>query len=320
MDLEDLIDDEELVVTMTKAGYVKSTPAGAFRTQGRGGRGVQGTKLKEEDLVTRIIHTSAHAYLLFFSNRGKVYRLKAHEIPMKERTAKGTAIVNLLPLAPDERIQAIIDTRTYETERYLFFATRLGQVKKTLMSEYDKSRREGFIAVNLKQGDEVVKVIQTSGDDDIFMVSRNGLTARFSEGDVRAMGRSAAGVRGMRLKQGDEVVSCDVARDDATILIITDAGYGKRTKLEHFARKHRGIQGVKGIKLTARRGYVVAAFMVGLDDEIFGVSTGGTTIRVPVREISSQGRDATGVRVMNLDEGQSVAAVTPILATDDGDD
>jgi DNA gyrase subunit A len=320
IDLEDLIDDEDLVVTMTKAGYVKSTSAGAFRTQGRGGRGVQGTRLKEEDLVTRIIHTTAHAYLLFFSNRGKVYRLKAHEIPVKERTAKGTAIVNLLPLAPDERIQAIIDTRTYETERYLFFATRLGQVKKTLMSEYDKSRREGFIAINLNAGDELVRVIQTSGDDDVFMVSRHGTAIRFSENDVRPMGRSAAGVRGMRMRQGDEVVSCDVARDDASILIVTDAGFGKRTQLEKFNRQGRGGQGVRGIKLTARRGYVVAAFMVGLDDEIFGVSTGGTTIRVPVREISSQGRDATGVRVMNLDEGQSVAAVTPILAIDDDDD
>jgi DNA gyrase subunit A len=319
IDLEDLIDDEELVITMTKAGYVKSTSAGAFRTQGRGGRGVQGARLKEEDLVTRIIHTTAHAYLLFFSNRGKVYRLKAHEIPMKERTAKGTAIVNLLPLAPDERIQAIIDTRTYETERHLFFATRLGQVKKTLMSEYDKSRREGFIAINLNDGDELVRVIQTSGDDDIFMVSRNGIAIRFSEDDVRPMGRSAAGVRGMRMRDGDEVVSCDVARDDASILIVTDAGYGKRTQLEKFNRQGRGGQGVRGIKLTARRGYVVAAFMVGLDDEIFGISTGGTTIRMPVREISSQGRDATGVRVMNLDEGQSVAAVAPILAADDTD-
>jgi DNA gyrase subunit A len=319
IDLEDLIDDEELVVTMTKAGYVKSTSAGAFRTQGRGGRGVQGAKLKEEDLITRIIHTTAHAYLLFFSNRGKVYRLKAHEIPMKERTAKGTAIVNLLPLAPDERIEAIIDTRTYETERYLFFATRLGQVKKTLMSEYDKSRREGFIAINLKDRDELVRVIQTSGDDDVFIVSRHGAAIRFSENDVRPMGRSAAGVRGMRMRQGDEVVSCDIARDDVSILIVTDAGFGKRTQLEKFNRQGRGGQGVRGIKLTARRGYVVAAFMVGLDDEIFGISTGGTTIRVPVREISSQGRDATGVRVMNLDEGQSVAAVAPILSADDPD-
>jgi len=294
--------------------------AAAFKTQGRGGRGVAGAKLKEEDLVTRVIHTSAHAYLLFFSNRGKVYRLKAHEIPMKERTARGTAIVNLLPLQPDEHVQAIIDTRDYPTDRYLFFATRKGTVKKTPFSEYDKSRREGFIAINLNEGDELVKVIQTGGEDDVFMVSRNGGTIRFSEQDVRPMGRSAAGVRGMRMKEGDEVVSCDVARDDTAILIATDAGYGKRTQLDKFPRQGRGGQGVRGIKLTAKRGYVVAAFMVGLDDEIFGVSSGGVTIRMPVRDISSQGRDATGVRVMNLDAGQTVASVAPILASEEEED
>jgi DNA gyrase subunit A len=245
--------------------------------------------------------------------------LKAHEIPMKERTARGTAIVNLLPLATGERIQTIIDTRDYETSRYLFFATKKGQVKKTRFNEYDKSRREGFIAINLKDGDELVRVIQTSGEDDIFMVSRNGQTIRFTEEAVRPTGRAAQGVIGMRLKEGDELVSCDVYREDVDILIVTDAGYGKRTKLERFPRKGRGTQGVKGIKLTARRGYVVAAFMVNLDEEVFGISSGGVTIRMPVREISSQGRDATGVRVMNLDAGQTVAAVAPVLKLDDAD-
>jgi DNA gyrase subunit A len=316
IDLEDLIEDEDLVVTMSRNGYVKSVSADAFRTQGRGGRGVQAAKLRDNDYVAHLLTTTAHAYLLFFSNRGKVYRLKAHEIPMKERTARGTAIVNLLPLTPDEHIAAVIDTRTYETGRYLFFATKGGQVKKTLMSEYDSSRRDGIIAINLKSKDELVRVIQTSGDDDMFMVSRNGQTIRFSEQDVRPMGRSTAGVRGMRLKAGDELVSCDVARDDVDILIVTDAGYGKRTKLERFPRKGRGTMGVKGIKLTARRGYVVAAFMVGLDDELFLISSGGVTIRTTAREISSQGRDATGVRVMNLDKGQTVAAVAPVLSVE----
>jgi DNA gyrase subunit A len=248
-----------------------------------------------------------------------VYRLKAHEIPMKERTARGTAIVNLLPLQPEEHIQAIIDTRDYESNQYLFFATKLGQVKKTRFTEYDSSLRAGIIAINLRDGDELVKVIPCNDGDDIFMVSAGGMTVRFAQDDVRAMGRSAAGVRGMKLKSGadDEVVSCDVAKDDATILIVTDAGYGKRTKLEHFTRKNRGIQGVKGIKLTAKRGRVVAAFMVTLEDEIFVIASGGTVIRMPVRDISSQGRDATGVRVMNLDEGQSVAAVAPVLQSED---
>ena len=317
--VEDLIDDEPLVVTMTKAGYIKTVAAGAFRSQGRGGRGIQGARLKEEDLVTTVIHTTAHAYLLFFSNQGKVYRLKAHEVPMKERTARGTAIVNLLPLAPDEHIQAIIDTREFGDDEFLVFATRLGQVKKTTFSEYDKSRRDGFIAINLKEGDELVRVIRTAGSDDIFMVSRLGQTIRFSEEEVRPTGRAAQGVIGMRLRDDDEVVSCDVFRDDAAILLVTDAGFGKRTQLDKFPKKGRGTMGVKGIKLTARRGYVVAAFMVGLDDEIMVVSSSGTTMRQPVRGIPSQGRDATGVRVVNLDQGATVASVAPILASDEND-
>jgi DNA gyrase subunit A len=318
LDILDLIEDEELVVTLTKAGYVKTVAADAFRTQGRGGRGVSGAKLRDNDYVERIVTTTAHAFLLFFSNRGKVYRLKAHEIPTKDRTARGTAIVNLLPLAPSERIQAVIDTRDYETSRYLFFATRKGQVKKTRFTEYDSSRRDGLIAINLRDDDELVRVIQTSGDDDIFMVARSGMTARFSEDEVRASGRAAQGVIGMRLRPDDEVVSCDVARQGSDLLVVTDAGFGKRTKPDRFPRKGRGTMGVKGIRLSARRGYVVAAFMVNLDDEIFLISSGGTLIRMAVREISSQGRDATGVRVMNLGDGQTVAAVAPVLSELEG--
>ena len=200
MSIEDLVDDKELVVVMTQAGYVKTIDADAFRTQGRGGRGVSGTRLRDQDLVSQVIHTTAHAYLLFFSNRGKVYRLRAHEIPERERQAKGMPIVNLLSLAPGETIQAVIDTREFGTERYLFFATRQGTVKKTTFSEYDTSRRDGLIALNLRDGDELVKVIVTGGDDDIFMVSRKGMTIRFNEDDVRPMGRAAAGVRGMKLR------------------------------------------------------------------------------------------------------------------------
>jgi len=317
---EDLIDDEDLVLTFTRGGYIKTMPAGTFRTQGRGGRGVQGTKVREDDIVSEIIHTTAHSFILFFSNQGRVFRLKAWEIPQKERTARGTAIVNLLPLAPGEKVQAIIDTRDFPRDRYLFFATKLGQVKKTAFAEYDKSRREGFIAISLREGDELVKVITTAGADDVFMVSRNGVTIRFSEEDVRAMGRDAAGVRGMGLRPGDEVVSCDVAKDDVAILMVTDNGFGKRTQLQHFNRQGRGGQGVRGIRLTARRGVVVAAFMVGLDDEILLISSAGVTIRMPVREISSQGRDATGVKVMNLDTGQTVGAVALVLAADESDE
>jgi DNA gyrase subunit A len=315
--IEDLVADEEIVITMTKAGYVKSVAAAAFRTQGRGGRGVQGAKLREEDLVDQVLHTTAHAYLLLFSNRGKVYRLRGHEIPMKERTAKGTAVVNLLNLAPSERIQAIVETRDFPADQFLVFATALGQVKKTSFSEYDKSRREGFIAINLREGDELVRVVPTTGTDDVFMVTLRGMTIRFNEADVREMGRAAAGVRGIKLRAEDQVVSLDVARDDVDLLVVTDAGYGKRTKLERFSRQGRGGMGVRGIKLTAARGSVVAAFMVNLDDDIIVISTGGVLIRTAVREIASQGRDATGVRVMNLDDGQTVAAVAAIGSDED---
>src|SRR5271165_3641049 len=315
--VEDLIDDEEIVVTMTAAGYVKSVSVDAFRTQGRGGRGVQGARLKEEDLVTNVVHTTTHAYLLLFSDRGRVYRLRGHEIPMKERTAKGTPLVNLLPLDTGERIRAIVQTRDFPADHYLVFATALGQVKKTAFSEYDKSRREGFIAIAMRDGDELVRVVATTGDDDLFLVTSSGMTIRFSENDVRPMGRDAAGVRGIRLRPEDQVVSCDVARDDADILIVTDAGYGKRTKLDRFNRQARGGQGVRGIRLTARRGRVVAAFMVALDEEILLVSSGGVVIRTQAREIASQGRDATGVRVMNLDSGQTVAAVARVTAEAD---
>jgi DNA gyrase subunit A len=310
--IEDLVADEEIVLTMTQAGYVKSVAAAAFRTQGRGGRGVQGARLREEDLVDQVLHTTTHAYLLLFSNRGKVYRLRGHEIPMKERTARGTAVVNLLNLAPGERIQAIVPTRDFPDDKFLVFATEQGQVKKTAFSEYDKSRREGFIALNLRDNDELVRVVPTTGDDDVFMVTLKGMTIRFAEADVREMGRAAAGVRGIKLREGDKVVSLDVARDDADLLLVTDAGYGKRTKLDRFSRQGRGGLGVRGIRLTAVRGTVVAAFMVSLDDDIILASTGGVLIRTPVREIASQGRDATGVRVMNLDPGQSVAAVASV--------
>jgi DNA gyrase subunit A len=317
MEAEDLIADDELVITMTKAGYVKAVPASNFRTQGRGGRGVQGARLKEEDLVTRVIHTTAHAHLLFFSNQGKVYRLRAYEVPIKERTAKGTAIVNLLPLAPDERVATLIDTREFPSDAYLLFATTGGQVKKTTFSEYDKSRREGFIAINLRDGDQLVGVIVTGGEDDIFMVSRLGMTIRFTEADIRPMGRDAAGVRGMQLRSGDQVVSVDLARDDTSILMVTDAGYGKRTQLHHFHRQNRGGLGVRGIRLTAQRGRVVAAFMVGLDDEILVISSTGVMVRMAVREISSQGRDATGVRLVTLGPEQVVASVAPVLSVED---
>jgi DNA gyrase subunit A len=317
MNLEDLIEDKELVVVMTQAQYIKAVPAAQFRAQARGGRGVKGATLKEDDIVRRVMFTTAHAHLLFFSNRGKVYKIRANDIPERERTAKGIPIVNLLPLQAGETIQAIIDTREFPGERFLFFATKSGQVKKTAFDAYNSSRRDGIIAVSLKDGDELVRVIETTGDDDIFIASRGGQVIRFSENEVRPMGRQAAGVRGMRLKAGDEVVSVDAGRGDDALLIVSDAGYAKRTQIAQFPRKGRGGQGVIGLKITNKKGRIVAAFMVGLEDEIVAVASNGVTIRTEVRQISSQGRAATGVRLMNLDDGAVVASVAPILSTDE---
>ncbi len=316
----DLIEDEELVLTLSHRGYVKTVSVDQFRTQARGGKGVRGGNLREEDWVEHLLTTTAHSYLLFFSNRGRVYRLRAHEIPMKDRTARGTALVNLVALQGDEHIEAVIDTRTYEDGVYLFFATRKGIVKKTRMSEYDSSLRSGLIAINLNDGDELVRVIQTTGSDDVFMVSRNGMTIRFSEEDVRPMGRATAGVRGMRLRSAnDAVVSCDLAPDDAVLLFVSSSGHGKRTPVAAFNRQGRGGQGVRGMRVTEARGEVIAAFTVESGMEILVFSSAGNIIRMGVDEISEQGRDATGVRVARLDEGDTVVAVAPVLEAENGE-
>jgi len=237
---EDLIDDEEIVITMTQAGYVKAVQTAAFRTQGRGGRGVQGAKLKDEDFVDQILYTTTHSYLLLFSNRGRVFRLRGHEIPMKERTAKGTAIVNLLNLHPNEKIQAIVTTTDFPQDKFLVFATKDGTVKKTAFSEYDKSRREGWIAIKLRDGDEVVRVVATSGNDDLMIVTYRGTAIRFSETEVREVGRDSTGVRGIKLKADDSAISLDVVQEDADLLLVTDSGFGKRVKVERFNRQGRG--------------------------------------------------------------------------------
>jgi DNA gyrase subunit A len=320
IDVLDLIEDEEVVVVLTKKGYIKTVTADAFRRQGRGGRGVKGSRNRDDDYVDILLTTTAHSYLLLFSNRGKVYRVRAHEIPMKDRTARGTALVNLIPLANEERIQAIIDTRTYEDGAYLFFATKRGTVKKTKMGEYDSTIRNGLIAINLPKNDELVRVIQTTGKDEIVMASHDGQAIRFAETGVRAMGRAAAGVRGMRLREGDAVVSCDAYRQGAVMLFVSASGHGKRTKLDLFHRQGRGGQGVRGMKVTPARGGVVAAFTVSDDDEILVFSSAGNIIRLEAKEISLQGRDATGVRVARLGAGETIVAVAPVLEGEAGED
>ncbi|CAB4533723.1 unannotated protein [freshwater metagenome] len=335
LEIEDLIDDEEVVVVMTARGYVKTVSADTFRTQARGGRGVAGARLKDEDYITDLIFTSAHAFLLFFSNKGKVYRLKAHRIPMRDRTAQGLAIVNLLQLDQDEKIQTIIDTRDYESHRYLMFVTRNGTVKKTMFNAYDSSRQAGLIAINLREGDELVRVMPTSEEDEIMVISESGQGIRFSESDIRPTGRTASGVRGMRLKANDAVVGADsiaaraVSNNEETdqespvsvetlrLLTITDGGYGKRTEIEEFNTQRRGGQGVRAHKMHAARGKVVTGFLVGDDDHLLMINDGGVVIRTKVSSISVQGRTASGVRVMNLDGDSKVAAVARVLTGPD---
>ena len=310
LDIEDLIDDDDLVFTMSASGYVKTVPTDEFRLQGRGGRGVAGAKLKQADSVMHLIHTTAHSYLLFFSNRGRVYRLKAHEVPVASRTARGTSIVNLLSLQDGERIQAVIDTRDYEMNRFLLFATAKGRVKRTKFTAYDSSRKAGLIAIRLYDDDELVAVVPTDGVHDILLSSRLGQTIRFAQRQVREMGRIAAGVIGLKLKHaGDSVVSCAVARPGAALLYVTTRGYGKRTPVAAFNCRGRGGQGNIGSKPTEEKGEVVGTLVVDPGDEVLAVTANGVVIRVPVGDVSERSRMASGVKVMNPDPGDEVVAI-----------
>jgi DNA gyrase subunit A len=295
------------VVTVTSNGYIKAVNASAYRKQGRGGRGVKAETLREDDVITHVVHTTAHAYLLFFTNRGKVYRIKAHELPRKERTAKGVLAQSVMPLGPDERIEAVIDTRDYETSRYLVMATKLGQVKKSEFKEYE-SRNATLVAIRLQEDDEVVAVRTTMGRDDLLLFTSEGQGIRFKEADVRSMGRDTQGVRGIRLREGDRVVSAASSQDGDEVLLLTTGGYGKRTKLTEFRRQQRGGVGVKAIKLTRVRGKLVAARAVSPKSEIFVTSTDGIVIRTSSDTISRQKRDASGVKVMSPEAGAEISA------------
>jgi len=320
IDIEALIDDEDLMFSLSSAGYVKTVTPDEFKTQGRGGKGVIGANLKDGDYIASLIHTTAHAYLMFFTNTGRVYRIKAHEVPRTSRTARGMAIVNLLHLAPEETVSAVIDTRDYETMRYLLFVTRRGIVKRTRFLEYDKTRTRGLIAINLKEGDELVRVLPTSGSDDICLVSATGQLMRFSESEVRAMGRNAAGVWGMRLRGDDVVVAASAVQPGDEMLLVTDQGFGKRTPLDEFRAKHRGGLGMRAMRMMDGRGTVVAARVVAPEDEVFVVASNGVTIRIPVSSVSVMGRDASGVRVMSLADDQLVAAVAPVLSSSEDEE
>lgn len=340
--LEDLIEDEDLVFIMTAEGYVKTVSADEFRKYRRGAKGVKGTELREGDVVSTVIFTSAHAYLLFFTNHGKVYRLRAHQIPKTGRTARGTAVVNLLQLADGERVAEVIDTRSYETHRYLMFATASGQVKKTLFKAYDSSRLSGLRAIRLSEGDELVAVMPFSDANAppeprslgaepslmaVCLLTRFGQVVCFDSSEVRPMGRVARGVRGIRLREGDSVVALVDCDPEKSLLIVTAKGFGKRTPFWEFRTRHRGGYGVKGIKLSEEKGNVAAGLAVTASEQVetdeasdeesgasqeavILMSDNGATVRVPSADISIQGRYASGVRVMSLVPGQVVSAVT----------
>ena len=318
MDAEDLIEDEPLVVTLTREGYVKATSPDMFRTQGRGGRGVQGARLKDDDVVVRVLLTTAHAWLLCFTNRGRVHRLKAYQVPLTHRTARGTALVNLLQLDPDERVEAVVEAREFPSDRYLMFVTRNGLAKKTALSQYENIRSNGLIALSLRDGDELVRVLETSGADDVLVVSHAGQAVRFAETAVRSMGRVAAGVRAMRLRDGDMVAGADVLdpEDSRDLLVVTSAGSAKRTAAAEFTRKGRGGLGVIAVRLPEADSSVVGARLMDDDDEVLLVSSSGVLIRTPVSDISRQGRAASGVRAMALDDDEAVVAIALVELAD----
>jgi DNA gyrase subunit A len=303
LSLEDLIADDELIVSVSRSGYVKSVSADTYRSQGRGGRGIKAAEVGAEDVVSHLLYTTAHAYLLFFTNTGRVHRIKTHQIPRQQRTSKGVLAQSVMPLEPEERIEAVIDTRDYETNRYLVMVTKKGQAKKTEFKEYD-SRNATLVAINLNDGDELVAVRTTNGQNEMMLFSRNGQGIRFSEEDLRPMGRATQGVRGIKLREGDEVVAATSNIDGEEVLLVTSGGYGKRTATEQFPRQGRGGIGVKAFKLTKVRGELIGAKAVQPDDEIFLISTKGTGIRMAAKGISRQQRLATGVKVIDVGGGE----------------
>ena len=314
-EVEDLIVEEEMVISISDGGYLKSVPVNAFRKQGRGGVGVAGMELKEGDYIEHLFITTTHHYMLFFTNRGKVYRLKVHQLPRMSRAAKGRHVANLLPLAQGERIATVIATKDFNESEFLLFATRKGVVKKTAFLDYNTPlKSDGIIAINLSGGDELIDVRQASEGEDVVLVTRHGMGIRFPQSEARPMGRATAGVKGIALKDGDAVLSMDVVYDTADLFIITEKGFGKRTTLSQFRSQGRGGQGVIAMKTDGARGRLAGVRVVRPDlHEIVIVSNLGTTIRIDAESVSRQGRSAQGVRVMNLRSGDSVSAIAKVV-------
>jgi DNA gyrase subunit A len=314
LELEDLIAEEDMVIAITRSGYIKRLPVTAYREQRRGGIGVMGMDLKDEDYIEHLFVASTHDYILFFTSVGKVYRLKVHELPLGSRQSKGRAIVNLLPFRQDEQVRAVVQTRSFEEAEYLLFATKNGIVKKTKLAAYNTPlKADGIIAIKMREGDELIGVRHSSGGDDVLMVSRNGQAIRFSERDVRPMGRDASGVQGMRLRGDDEVISVAIAAPDADLLVVTENGFGKRTRVSEYPKKGRGGLGVKTVQLTEARGHLAGARVVRDGYQVMLISTGGTVIRMPVSDVKRLGRATQGVIVMRLREGEIVSSLAPVI-------
>jgi DNA gyrase subunit A len=318
LELEDLIAEEDMVIAITRSNYIKRLPVTAYREQRRGGIGVMGMELKDEDYIEHLFVASTHDYILFFTNVGKVYRLKVHELPLGSRQSKGRAIQNLLPFRQGEQVRAVIQTRDFEEAEYLVFATKNGVVKKTKLAAYNTPlRADGIIAIRMREGDELVGVRHSSGKDDILMVSCKGQAIRFHETDVRAMGRDASGVQGMRLRGEDEVIAVTIAHDDADVLVVTENGYGKRTPVRDYPVKGRGGMGVKTVQLTQTKGQLAGARVVRDGYQVMLISTGGTVIRMRVDDIKRSGRSTQGVIVMRLREGERVSSLAPVVEAED---
>jgi DNA gyrase subunit A len=318
LELEDMIAEEDMVIAITRSNYIKRLPVTTYREQRRGGIGVMGMDLKDEDYIEHLFVASTHDYVLFFTNVGKVYRLKVHELPLGSRQSKGRAIQNLLPFRQDEQVRAVIQTRDFAEAEYLVFGTKKGVVKKTRLEAYNTSlKADGIIAIKMREGDELVGVRHSSGEDDLMMVSRKGQAIRFHEHDVRAMGRDASGVQGMRLRAGDEVIAIAIADPDADLLVVTENGYGKRTRVSEYPVKGRGGLGVKTVQLTEAKGQLAGARVVREGYQVMLISNGGTVIRIPADGIKRAGRATQGVIVMRLRDGETVSALAPVVDSDE---
>lgn len=316
LDVEDLIAEEEVAVTVTKAGYVKRLPVATYRQQKRGGKGMQGVNLKESDFVEHLFISSTHAYMLFFSSFGKVYRLKAYEIPEASRHARGTAIVNLLPLEKGETIAAVIATKDFPEDEYLMFATASGMVKKTSMKLYDRTRRDGLIAINLKENDKLISVKRVAEGEKVVMVSSAGKAIMWDESEVRAMGRDTMGVRGMTVNTDARVLGMEIAHEGSDLFVITELGYGKRTPISEYPEHHRGGQGVYTITMTPKKGLLAAMKIVDPEDEIMIITEEGVVVRTAVSGVSELGRSTQGVHVMNVADKDKVTAVAIATSND----